>query len=231
MSSPLRWTQLLVIPLLLAACATAPKLVSCPLPGKEADTIQSPVSIAVKAGGKSIGGRGYLVYQRPDRFHLVLLSPFGLTLFEVFTAGDRITCVIPSSDTAYTGDVAELPDRSALKSWGLMRWVAERPPAAGPTPGVLKCTAPDGRPEQVTYDARGLVQIKEDEDGNRVAYRDYADINGVALPTTVELTDHRGDSVRIVFTEPEVNQPVEESALTPRLEGVTVLPLGEFRGM
>jgi hypothetical protein len=226
-----RWSLLLVTALLLAACAAVPKPVSLPVPGKEVDTLQSPVSIAVKAGGKSIGGRGYLVYQRPDRFHLVLLSPFGLTLFEIFTAGDRITCLIPSKETAYDGNVNELPDQSALRSWGLMRWVAERPPATGPVPGVRNGTAPDGRRELVTYDERGLIQMKEDEDGNRVTYGDYTGVNGVALPATVVISDRRGDTVRIVFDEPEVNQPVDESALTPRLEGMTVLPLSDFRGM
>ena len=226
-----RWSLLLVATLLFAACATAPKPASLPGPGKEVETLQSPVSIAVKSGGKSIGGRGYLVYRRPGRFHLVLLSPFGLTLFEVFTNGDRITCLIPSRDTAYTGSMAELPERSALKSWALMRWVAERPPAVDVVPGTRNCISPDGRRELVTYDDRGLVLTKEDEEGNRVTYRDYAGVNGVALPTTVELSDRRGNSVRIVFDEPEVNGPVEESALTPRLEGLTVLPLGAFQGM
>lgn len=226
-----RWYLLLVTTLLLAACATVPKPVSCPLPGKEVETLQSPISLAVKAGGKSIGGRGYLIYRRPDRFHLVILSPFGLTLFELFASGDRLTCVVPSREAAYSGSIAELPERHPLKSWGLMRWVAERPAATDSIPGIRKCAAPDGRPEAVTYDAHGLVQMKEDEDGNRVVYRDYTTVNGSAVPETVELSNRFGDTVRIVFDEPEVNVPLEAGALTPRLDGLTLLPLVAFQGM
>lgn len=221
---------LFVASLLPVACATVPKPVSCPVPGKEIVSLLSPISLSVKAGEKNIGGRGYLIYRSPDRFHLVILSPFGLTLFEVFTAGDRITCIVPSKDTAYTGLLAELPDDSPLKSWGMMHWVADRPLAEGPFPSVQEHVAPDGRRELVTYDERGLVQGKQNDEGDRVFYRDYEDVSGVALPRTMELVNSRGETVRIVFDEPEVNQPVEESTLAPSLEGLTILPLSSFRG-
>jgi hypothetical protein len=45
------------------------------------------------------------------------------------------------------------------------------------------------------------------------------------------MANRQGDTVKIVFDEPEVNQPVEESALVPALEGVEVRPLAEFRGL
>jgi hypothetical protein len=45
------------------------------------------------------------------------------------------------------------------------------------------------------------------------------------------MANRQGDTVKIVFDEPEVNQPVEESALVPVLEGVEVRPLAEFRGL
>ncbi|HEY6837948.1 MAG TPA: outer membrane lipoprotein LolB [Geobacteraceae bacterium] len=222
---------LLICQLLLAACATAPKPVTCPLPGKEIDTLQSPISMSVKAGDKTVGGRGYLIYKRPDRFHLVILSPFGLTLLEVYTNGDDITCVVPSKDTAFTGKTTELPDENALRSWALMRWVADRPPAAGPLPGSRECLTHDGRREMVFYDKFGLVTKKVNDEGDQVLYRDYADVNGTAVPRTVELTNQRGDAVRIVFEEPEVNQPTDEAALSPNLEGLTVLHLSAFTGM
>ncbi len=217
--------------LFLAGCATVPKPREFILPGKELETIQSSVSITARTGEKSTGGRGYLVYQRPDLFHLVLLSPFGQTVFEVFMNGDRITCLVPSKDTAYTGLVSELPDGNPLKNWGLMRWATERPPGEGPKPGVRKCTGPDGRPELVTYDKQGLVTQKENEWGERVVYGDYEAVNGVALPKTVELDDQRGDTIRIMFDEPEVNQSVDAATFVPSLKGITVLPLTAFQGL
>jgi outer membrane biogenesis lipoprotein LolB len=215
----------------LAGCATLPKPQACILPGKELQTLQSSVSIAVKTGEKSTGGRGYLVYQRPDRFHLLLLSPFGQSLFEVFMIGDRITCLVPSKDAAYTGLVSELPDANPLKNWGLMRWATERPPAEEFRSGVRECKGPDGHRQLVTYDKQGLVTEKENEEGDRVLYGDYEAVNGVALPKTVELLNRRGDEVRIVFDELEVNQPVEATSFAPNLEGLTVLPLAAFQGV
>jgi hypothetical protein len=53
----------------------------------------------------------------------------------------------------------------------------------------------------------------------------------VALPKTVELYNRRGDAVRILFDEPAVNQPVDAESFTPRLEGLTVLPLTKFQGL
>jgi hypothetical protein len=37
--------------------------------------------------------------------------------------------------------------------------------------------------------------------------------------------------VKIIFDDPQINQPVEDSALVPNLEGYTVLPLAEFKGI
>jgi outer membrane lipoprotein LolB len=217
--------------LTLAACATVPKPVGCPLPGKEVETLQSPVTVSVKAGDQSMGGRGYLIYKRPDRFHLVLLSPFGLTLFELFTDGERLTCIIPSRDRVYSGLASDLPQDNPLKSWSLMRWVAELPPPAGPVPGTIPCRTANGGNDLISYDRQGLIKKKESPEGDRVFYSDYTEKNGVAIPGTVELHDRNGYRVRIVFDEPEINLPLDEALLTPNLEGVTPLPLDSFREM
>lgn len=51
---------------------------------------------------------------------------------------------------------------------------------------------------------------------------------GVPFPATIELTDRQGVQVKISFDEPEVNAPVDDGALTPKLEGVTILPLARL---
>jgi len=216
---------------LLAGCATLPPQNKPPLsPGREMETLQSSVTIAVRTGEKSAGGRGYLIYRHPDRFHFVLLSPFGSTLFELYLDGERLTCVVPSRKTAYAGLVSELPDNNILNSWGLMRWAAERTPDREGSAGTMIGESPTRGRQVVTYDDRGLVEAKEDKEGDRVYYQDYEEVNGVALPRTIDLHDWRGTSVRIVFDEPEVNGPVEESAFSPVLDGMNVLPIEDFTG-
>lgn len=217
---------------LLSACATVPKPLPSVKPGKDIDTLQSAVSLSVKAGGKSIGGRGYLVFKRPDRFHLAVLSPFGTTMMDVFVSDDRMTCLIPSKQTAYQGRISELPDRNALRGWGMMRWVVDTPAAPdGVKAGNREYLASDGRKDILSYDEHGLLVSKTNEDGDRVVYGEYHDVNGVAFPSSIEMSNMQGDTVRIVFDEPETNQPLEEAALNPLLEGVEVLPLTEFKGL
>jgi hypothetical protein len=221
-----------IILVCLSACATVPKPVASVKPGNEIETLQSPVALSVKAGGKSIGGRGYLVFKRPDRFHLAVLSPFGTTLMDVFVSDDRMTCLVPSKQTAYQGRISQLPDRNALRGWGMMRWVVDTPPAPeGTGAGTREYRAADGRTDFLTYDDRGLLIGKSNEGGDRVVYGEYHDLNGVAFPSSIEMSNNQGDMVRIVFDEPEINKPLEEAALNPQLEGVDVLPLTEFKGL
>jgi YD repeat-containing protein len=218
--------------LLLSACATAPKPVPSARPGKQVETLQSEVSLSVRSGDKSIGGRGYLIFKQPDRFHLAVFSPFGFTLMDLFVDNDRITCLIPAKQTAYQGLISDIPTGNALKGWGMMRWVVETPPTSDDKKAAtLDYKNPDGRIEILCYDDRGLLSSKTNEEGDKVVYHDYHDRNGVAFPSSIEISNSNGDSVRILFDEPELNQPVEEGVLIPSLEGVDVLPLSAFRGL
>jgi YD repeat-containing protein len=212
-----------------AACATAPKPLTGLVPGREMETLQSAVHVSIRQGETSRGGRGYLVFQRPDRFHLVILSPFGQSLFETYSDGGRFVALFPGEKTAYRGSVAELPE--GVRLWGLMRWVVERPPVAGPTSGERDNVTADGRRERVSYDGRGLVVSRRDEAGNRVAYRDYEGVDGVAFPLGIEISDREGTAVSITFDEPELNRPLEEGALTPVLGQVRLLPFSAFPGL
>jgi len=227
--------KLLLIPALLlslSACATAPKPVPSVKPGKQVETLQSEVSLSVRSGEKSIGGRGYLVFKQPDRFHLAVFSPFGFTLMDLFVAADQITCLIPAKQTAYQGLISDIPAGNALKGWGMMRWVVETPPAdEGKKSATQDYISPDGRKEILCYDDRGLLASKTNEEGDRIVYKDYHDRNGVAFPSSIEISNAKGDTVRILFDEPEINQPIEEGVLTPALDGVDMLPLSAFRGL
>lgn len=224
-----RWPAFLFLILALSACATAPRPLEGIVPGRSLKTLSSAVSIAVQAGEHRSGGRGYLVFSQPDRFHLVMLSPFGLTVLEVFTDGDRLTCVVPSQGVAYSGRIDELPDRNGLKSWGLMRWIVEEPPAPGPARFRDHVTR-QGVQERVYYDDRGLVTRKETSDGDEVRFSGYQVVNGVAVAENIEIVAAGGEQVRLTFSDPEVNPEVDDAMLTPNLEGLKVLPFSAFKG-
>ncbi len=214
---------------LMSGCATVTRPLEGIVPGRNLETLTAAVSVVLKGPEKSLGGRGYLVYRKPDRFHIVLLSPFGLTLLEVFSAGENLTCLIPSKGVAYTGRIIDLPDREGLRSWGMMRWVVDSPPPSGPSLYRDHLTA-EGVREKVFYDGQGLVIRKESENGDQVSFLDYTVVNGVPVAEVIEIASATGERVRLTFSDPEVNQPVEDAMLKPDLTGVKLLPFSAFKG-
>jgi hypothetical protein len=199
-------------------------------PGAELETLTASISLAVHARGKSLGGRGYLVFKQPDRLRMVITSPFGMTLAELFSVDDSLTLLIPSKNSGYRGRFAELPEEGGIQNWGMMRWVMEPVPAAGGSDGRMEYVSPDGRRETVYFNPEGLVTRKVNAAGDEVRYEEYQTVNGVALPARLVMTSRIGDTVRVELEEPEVNQPVEDALLVPRLDGVTVLPFSAFKG-
>ena len=216
---------------ILSGCApkTVPPLVFTT--GAVVESIQSEVSLSFSSPAGSGGGRGYLVYQKPDRSHLIILTPFGTTVMEAFAGGDRLTIVIPSKEIAYSGTFDEIPAKAGLQGWKAMRWIMEREPAgSGESNGEVVRVNQEGMRETVWYNSAGLVVRKLTEDGDDVTYRDYRSIDGVPFPTVIEFMDRRGTSLKISFDEPEINKPVAESTLKPRLDGITVLSIRRMGG-
>ena len=225
-------TLLLLFGVLLVGCApkAVPPLVLTP--GAAVESVQSEVSLSFSSPLGSGGGRGYLVFQKPDRSHLVVLSPFGTTVMEAFTNGDRLTIIIPSQEIAYTGAFDEIPAKGGLQGWKAMRWIVEGEPAGSGEPnGELVRVNREGKRETVWYNSVGLVARKLTEDGDEAVYRDYRSVDGVPFPSVIEFQDRRGTTLKITFDEPEINKPVAESALKPRLDGITVLSIRRFGGM
>jgi Outer membrane lipoprotein LolB len=186
----------------------------------------APKTLSFRSSLGSGGGRGYLVFRKPDRSHLIVLSPFGATVMEAFTSGDRLTIVFPSKELAYAGTFDELPAKAGLQGWKALRWLMDGEQAGKGEPnGEAVRVNREGKRETVRYNDAGLVVGKLTEEGDEVVYRDYRSVEGAPFPSTIEFRDKRGTTLKIGFDEPEINKPVAESALQPRLDGITVLSL------
>ena len=222
-----RTATLLLILMTLSACATIKKPLTGIVTGREVETLHSSITISVKSGEQSTGGRGVLIFKRPDRFHLVVLSPFGLTVLEVFSDSNRMTCLLPSRQIAYSGLFSELPETSALKSLAMMKWVVAPPHPAGASYSGGKIAGAAGG--EVSMDDEGLVTRMVSEQGDQVDYHDYKNINGVAFPEAIVIGSSFGATVKITFDEPQINLPVDDATLTPDLTGIRVLPLADFK--
>ncbi len=231
MTSFFRSLILLVPFLLLTACATLPRPGIDYQPGAAVETFSSAVSVSVQTSDRGMSGSGFMVYRRPDRLHLVILSPFGTTLMEAFALGDRITLVYPSRSTAYSGPVSELPVNGGLQGWSMMRWVMDVDlPGSGMLNGTVERKDSRGNPEKVTFE-NGLVTAKVSAAGDQVYYSGYTVVNGVPLASVIDMRTARNEQIRLVLSEPEVNTPLDDAALLPGLAGLTVLPLSAIQGM
>lgn len=217
--------------LLLSACSALPRPSIDYTPGAVVDTLSTEMSISIHTSETMMGGHGFLVYRRPDQLHLVMLSPFGTTLMEAFALGERITLVYPARSTAYSGLIPELLGKGGLQGWSMMRWVMDvDTPAAGMMSGTLERRNKQGIMEKVTFE-NGLVTAKVSADGDKVYYSDYIVVNGVPLATEIDLRNSHDDRILLILSEPEVNIRLDDTALLPRLSGMTVLPLSDIKGM
>lgn len=228
--TPVKAFFLMALLVSISACATAPRPLTGIVPGREVETISSAVQVSARSGEHGTSGRGFFLFKKPDRFTLAVVNPFGLSVLEVFGNADRLTYLVPSKEVAYSGLISELPETTPLKSLGMMEWVLASPAApAGLAPGTRECSTQAG--ERLYLDARGLVERRVSPLGDQISYRNYRNVNGIAFPESIEIASRFGGILKIVFDEPELNEPIDESALVPNLTGYRVLPLWEFKGI
>lgn len=221
---------LMSLVLSLSACAGAPKPLTGLVPGREVESINSAVQLSASSGKESTSGRGFFLFKKPDRFHLAVVNPFGLTVLEVFSDGDRLTYLVPSKEVAFSGLISDLPETTPLRGLGMLEWVLVSPASpSGLAVGAREMTTPSG--ERLQLDERGLVERRVSPQGDEVTYKNYRNVNGIAFAESIQIASRFGGVLKIVFDDPELNEPVEEESLTPNLTGYRVLPLWEFRGL
>jgi hypothetical protein len=220
---------LLAVVLVTTGCATTPLVLLDFKPGATVESLSSSVSLSIHSSEHSMSGHGFMVFRKPDQLHLVVLSPFGTTLMEAFSLGDRITLVYPSQTVAYVGGFDELPEQGGLQGWRMMRWVMEvDAPVDRQLNGTVERLGKLGFVEKVTFE-NGLVTSKVSPEGDQVYYEKYKVFNGVPVATVVEMRNARDDRIRLTLDEPEVNTPLDDIVFLPRLEGMRVLPLSEVK--
>lgn len=220
---------LMFILALLAGCATS-RVPADYRAGVVVESLSASVSISVSTSQQGMSGHGYLLYRRPDKVHLVVLSPFGTTLMEVFGNGDRVTLVYPSKQTAFTGRFDELPEGTGLQGWRLMRWVMDADPVPGIADGTIERTGAGGENEKITL-KNGLITAKVSAAGDKAYYERYTVIDGVPLAVQIDLRTPLDERIRLALDEPEVNRPLEDDLFTPRLEGMSLLPLSALQAV
>lgn len=221
---------IIAITLLVSACALVQRPPLEYLPGVTVETLSADVSLSVTNGDHGMGANGLLLYRRPDQMRMVILSPFGTTLMDVFVSGDRITIVDSSKGEAYSGLISDLPSGEAGDTWRLIRWVLDvDPPGSAVRNGGLVRKNSQGIWERVEF-RDGLLVEKSLPGGDEIRYNDYVVVHGVPLATEIIMENKAGARFRVKINDPEVNTDLDPNAFTPRLDGLPLLPLSVLKG-
>ncbi len=214
--------------LITTSCAHTTKTPLIYNQGAIVETMSTGISLSLQTSDQNLSGNGFMVYRRPDKIHMILLSPFGTTVFEVFALGNQITLVYPSQGVAYTGHFNQLPRKGGAQSWSLMRWTMDADPV-----GMMKVDGTYGRinnqgtKEDITV-VNGLITVKTNTDGDKIYYEDYSLINGVPVASEIDIRNKQDDRIRLKLQETEINTHLDDAAFIPRLEGIKLLPLSEL---
>lgn len=194
-------------------------------PGAQVDTLSAAVSFSVRKGKQGMGAHGFLLYRRPDRMRVTILSPFGSTLMEAVVADEQVTIVDNSKGVAFRGFLAELPDQGYGDTLRQARWVMDLPlPGSSLRDGSEERVNAMRLKERVTF-KNGLVVAKSLANGDEAHYNDYVVANGVPLATEIIISSHDGGRFRISISEPEVNTVLPPDAFTLHLENLAIYPL------
>lgn len=212
----------------LAGCAAVPVQRQA-VHGVAVETLQGSVNVSLSIPAGQLSGNGLLFYKSPDSFRLSLLAPFGRVVFDILVEGEKVICLMESRKTVWQGDFGDLPPALGTKVWPLMKWVLEPPHPAGPARQRL-FSRTDGTTETIYYDPAGFVQRKVNAGGDEVLYSDYRITADRAMPNRIEIKSAEGSSLTLVFDDPELNLPIDNSILNPSLAGYAILPLAGFSG-
>jgi hypothetical protein len=206
-------------------CVATPKPQLVYQAGLGIETLSATISLSVSKGEQGMGSGGYLLYQRPNRMRVVILSPFGTTMMEAITTDGQITIVNTSKGVAFRGRLEDLPLKGEGEIWRHARWVMDiDPPGSSIRDGSMDRVNSLGDNEEVIF-AGGVVVSKRLKNGDMVHYGDYELVSGIPLASEIIMDSHDGGRFRIKITEPEVNTDLAPDAFTPHLERLTVYPL------
>ncbi len=212
----------------LASCASAP-LQQNAVHGLAIDTLQGSVNISLSSPAGQMAGNGALFYKRPDSFRISILAPFGQVIFDIIVEGEQVLCLMESRKKGWQGNVSDIPGSLGTKIWPLLKWVMEPPHPPGPALERV-FSRNNGTVEKIYYDTSGFVLRKVNNFSDEILYSDYQIVENIAFPGKIVIKTAAGDTLELVFNEPELNHPVESGIFTPNHEGFDILPLAEFKG-
>jgi hypothetical protein len=217
---------LIAIPLFLNGCLTVRPLSDIKYSGGTSiNSLSSNASLAYKSPERSISGSGILVYQKPDQIHMVVLSPFGSVLQEIFVSGELISIIDSGNGNAFSGNYNDLPMKGDLSAWRHIHWLIDIDTQdLKRRSAVIKRINRFGENEEAVFE-NGLLVSKSTKEGGEVRYGKYGAVHGVAVPFEIVYETVAKEQFIIQLDEPQINEPLTGGTFTPNLSKYTLYPL------
>ena len=221
---------LLSLSVLLSGCLTARQTAEVNyVNGTVVDTLSSNVSLQYASSDRHISGSGYIMYRQPDQIRVVILSPFGSVLQDVYVSGDRVTVIDPGNGVAFSGSYAELPIKGDFSGWRHIHWLIDfDQPERSRVSATIERVNRFGQSETAVIE-NGLFTSKTTAEGGTVRYARYTAVQGAALPLEIVYETAAKEVFTITLDEPEINVPFAVTAFTPNVGKHPVYPLSRLR--
>jgi len=169
------------------------------------------------------------MFHKPDQIRVILLSPFGSVLQEVYVDGEQVTIIDAGNGVAFRGNYLDLPDKGEFRSWRHINWLINMEPFdSSRRTEVIERTNRFGHSEKATFE-NGLLISKTIASGGTARYGKYTAINGAPLPQEITYETAAEEKITIYLENPEINIPFKEDAFTPDLSKLRVYPLSVLK--
>lgn len=192
-------------------------------------SVSSNASLAYKSPLKTISGSGILMYKKPDQVRMVVLSPFGSVLQEVFVLGEIITIIDTGNGNAFVGNYNDLPANGDLSAWRYIHWLIE---IDGPEPSgssyLTNRINRFGEMEEAAFE-KGLLVSKSTIRAGKVKYNSYISVAGIAVPSEIVYETNAKEEFTIKLNEPEVNGELIATTFVPNLNKYNTYPLSVLK--
>lgn len=193
--------------------------------GASVDALSSNVSLS----GRGISGSGYLMYRKPDMIRMVILSPFGSVLQEIYVSGELVTIIDVGNSIAFRGTYTDLPDKGGFSGWRYIHWLIDVDhPDTSRGNAVIERINRYGESEKAVFE-NGFLISKTAPAAGHVRYDRYAVFHGVAIPLLISYETAAKENFTILLEDPEINGIFKEGTFIPDLSKLRVYPLSSLQ--
>lgn len=215
-----------LISLVLSGCQSLRPHTEIPfINGAIAESLSSNASVSFVSSGKSASGNGFFMYRKPDQMRMVVLSPFGSVLQEVYVSGEAVTIVDTGNGIAFSGSYRDLPEKGDLTAWRYVNWLIDvDPPDVTRGTAVVERVNKFGEPEKAHFE-NGMLISKSTAAAGFVHYDRYTAVQGVVFPLEIMYETSAKEKFIIRLEDPELNGSFADGAFTPNLSKLRVYPL------